>query len=404
MAAPAHTAQAVVLRRTVDTHLLREGTKTMRNLLSKLAVAFSFVLITALTISPALSQDSGQKQDDKDYVVKLGYYNCDHMTAAAVAKDAGIFEELGLKVLVTGNGQVPEAMAAGQMDVGYIGFERMVRAFLKGSPVFMAAQNHLGGSSYIVVRNGINDPKELVGKKLALHKSGPTPETINSEWVSFARSSGIPVEGKNYELFQMADKDQFLALKLGQLDGYLTCDPWASMAEYEGCGHIMRAFTKTESGKWGTCCVYSMNAEFARTHPNLAKKMILAHSRAIQFIYTKPLKSAEIFAKSYSVPLEVALMTIYKKTIAEERTLRWDISLDNVREAVEANIVTNTLDGAAKTSDYVQTALLEQAGTENFDKFIKEKVDPIFPLGITYENWKKKAYEAEGRTLASAVQ
>jgi len=372
--------------------------------MSKSLFAFSFVLIAVLTISPALAQESGPKPEDKDYVVKLGYYNCDHMTAAVVAKDAGIFEELGLKVLVTGNGQVPEAMAAGQMDVGYIGFERMVRSFLKGSPVFMAAQNHLGGSFYLVVRHGINDPKELVGKNLALHKSGPTPEKVTSEWVSFARSSGIPVEGKNYELFQMADKDQFLALKLGQLDGYLTCDPWASMAEYEGCGRIMRAFTKTDSGKWGTCCVYSMNKNFAGAHPDLAKKMILAHSRAIEFIYTRPLKSAEIFAQNYSVPLEVALMTIYKKTVAEDRTLRWDINMDNVREAVDANIVTNTLDGAAKTSDYVQTALLEQAGTENFDKFIKEKVDPVFPLGITYENWKKKAYETEGRKLASAVQ
>lgn len=376
----------------------------MRNLMSKLLLTLSFLVLAAPAATPALSQGTGQNPADKDYVVKLGYYNCDHMTAAPVAKDAGIFEELGLKVQVTGNGQVPEAMAAGQMDVGYIGFERMVRSYLKGAPVFMAAQNHLGGSFYLVARNGLNDPKELVGKKLALHKSGPTPEKVNSEWVSYTRANGIPVEGKNYQLFDMADKDQFLALKLGKLDGYLTCDPWASMAEYDGCGHIMRAFTKTDSGKWGTCCVYSMNREFATAHPDLAKKMILAHSRAIQLIYTKPLKCAEIFAKNYSVPIEVALMTIYKKTVAEERTLRWDVNLDNVREAIEMNIVTNTLDGAARTSDYVQTALLEQAGTDNFDRFIKEKVDPIFPLGITYENWKKKAGEVEGRTIPTAVQ
>ena len=375
----------------------------MGNRISKSAFALLLVLITFVTVQGAFSQGPAQKPEDKDYVVKLGYYNCDHMTAAVVAKDAGIFDELGIKVAITGNGQVPEAMAAGQMDVGYIGFERMVRSFLKGAPVFMAAQNHLGGSFYLVVRNGINDPKELVGKKLAPHKYGPTPETVSSEWVSFTRSAGIPVEGKNYELFQMADKDQFLALKIGQLDAYITCDPWASMAEYDGCGHIMHAFTRTDSGKWGTCCVYSMNKEFARVHPDLAKKMILAHARALQHIYTRPLKSAEIFAKNYNVPLEVALMTIYKKTVAEDRTLRWDVNMENVREAVEANINTNTLDGAAKTADYVQTALLDQAGTDDFDKFIKEKVDPVFPLGTTYEVWKKKAYEVEGQKLASAV-
>ena len=33
-----------------------------------------------------------------------------------------------------------------------------------------------------------------------------------------------------YETFVMADKDEFLAMKTGRLDAYLTCDPWASMA------------------------------------------------------------------------------------------------------------------------------------------------------------------------------
>ena len=45
--------------------------------------------------------------------------------------------------------------------------------------------------------------------------------------------------------------------------------------------------------------------------------------------------------------------------------------------------------------DYLQTELLAQAGTDDFPKFIKDKVDPVFPLGMTYEDWKKKAYAIE---------
>ena len=372
--------------------------------LPMLVAALAFVLVALLILPPAGSQqaDQASKTADKDYVIKLGYYNCDHMTAAPVAKDAGIFEELGLKVEVTGNGSVPEAMAAGQMDIGYIGFERMVRASLKGAPIFAAAQNHLGGSMYIVVRHGINEPKELVGKKLALHKSGSTPEKISGEWVNFANATGIPVEGKNYELFDMADKDQFLALKLGKLDGYLTCDPWGSMAEYDGCGHILHASTKMPSGKWGTCCVFSMNSNFAAAHPDLAKKMILAHSKAIQLIYTHPLKAAEIFEKNYSVPLEVALMTIYKKTVAESRTLTWHLRMENIQEALDWGLKNKILESAGNPADYIRTELLAKSGVDDFDKFIKEKVDPVFPINMTYENWKKKAYEIEGKQLAAA--
>ena len=37
-------------------------------------------------------------EEDADYTVNLGYYNCDHMTAACVGKDSGIFKALGMKV------------------------------------------------------------------------------------------------------------------------------------------------------------------------------------------------------------------------------------------------------------------------------------------------------------------
>lgn len=374
-------------------------------LAARVVIVSILIMLTGFTLPAAFAQESGKptlSAVDKDYVVKLGYYNCDHMTAAPIAKDAGIFEELGLKVEVTGNGQVPQAMAAGQMDVGYIGVERMVRAQVKGSPIFIAAQNHLGGSMYIVVRQGINNPKELVGKKLAIHKSGSTPEKFSGEWLRFATSSGIPVEGKNYELFDMADKDQFLALKLGKLDGYLTCDPWGSMAEHDGCGRIMYAATKMPSGKWGTCCVYSMNSNFASAHPELAKKMILAHARAIQLIYTRPLKAAEIFEKNYSVPLEVGLMTIYKKTVEEDRTLTWDLRMENIREALDWDVKNGILEEMGKPDEYVRTDLLTQSGADNFDKFIKEKVDPVFPVSMAYADWKKKAYAIEGKTPPAA--
>jgi len=150
--------------------------------------------------------------------------------------------------------------------------------------------------------------------------------------------------------------------------------------------------------------VLSMNKNFAETHPELAKKLILAHSKSIQFIYTHPLRTAEIFAKSYSVPLEVALMTIFKKTVEEDRTMRWDVTDENIQEAVNWNLGTKTLDGGAATAGYLNTAYLSEAGTDNFETFIKEKVDTLFPLGMSYDDWKKKAYEVEGRALTALAQ
>ncbi|OPX82421.1 MAG: NMT1/THI5 like protein [Pelotomaculum sp. PtaB.Bin013] len=330
-------------------------------------------------------------------MVNLGYYNCDHMTAACIAKDAGIFKELGLKVNVTGNGKVPEAMAAGQMDVGYIGTEGLMRAYLKGSPIFVAANNHLGGSYYLVASNNIPDAKGLVGKKVAL---GTDAEKNDSCWVRMANEAGIPADSKSYENFDMADKDEFMAMKAGQLAGYLCCDPWGSMAEYDQSGHIVQPLGKLPNGEWGSCCVYSMNQNFAKEHPELAKKMILAHAKAIEYVYTHPVQSAEIFANNYFVPVEVGLMTIYKKTVGEGRTLTWKVDTKNFMDEINYEMSVKTLDKAPGIDEFIQTKLLDESGAGNFDTFIKEKVDPVFPLGMSYEDWKKKAYEMAGKQPA----
>lgn len=333
-------------------------------------------------------------EKDKDYVVKLGYYDCDHMTGACIAKDAGIYDELGLKVEVLGNAKVPEAMAAGQMDVGYVGNSRMMRAFLKGSPIVVGANNHIGGSHYLVASNDIREPKDLLGKKLAI---GTDPEKNNYSWIVMANRLGLPIQGANYEVLNMADKDEYFALKAGKLDGYAACDPWGSMAEYEQTGHIFATMDKLPSGEWGECCAYNLNKNFATEHPELAKLMILSHTKAIEHMYLKPVRSAEIFAENYKVPMEVALMTMWRKTVAEGRTITWTIDLANWQRQIDMELEFGTLDAAPEVSEFIQPQYLNECGADDFDTFIKEKVDPLFPVGMPYEEWKAKAYQLEGK-------
>ena len=64
---------------------------------------------------------------DKNYVVQMGYNNCDHMVASLVGEGSGIFDALGLNVNITKTGQIMQAMASGEMDVGYQGIGGAVR-------------------------------------------------------------------------------------------------------------------------------------------------------------------------------------------------------------------------------------------------------------------------------------
>ena len=156
---------------------------------------------------------------DKDYVVELGYRNCDHMVAALVGEGSGIFDALGLTVNITKTGQIMEAMASGEMDVGYQGIQGAILSVNNGAPLFMAAANHLGGSEYLVVSNDIQKPEDLIGKKLAI---GNEPWK-SPQWSNWAEDLGIPVmtEG-NYEIVDMGETDALLAMKAGQVDCFST--------------------------------------------------------------------------------------------------------------------------------------------------------------------------------------
>lgn len=156
---------------------------------------------------------------DKNYIIELGYNNCDHMVASLIGQGSGIFDALDLNVNVTKTGQIMEAMASGEMDVGYQGINGAIRSVNNGAPLFMAAANHLGGSEYLVVSNDIQDPEDLLGKKLAIGNEA----WKNPQWCNWANSLNIPSETDgNYEIVDMGETDALIAMKAGQIDGFAT--------------------------------------------------------------------------------------------------------------------------------------------------------------------------------------
>lgn len=365
--------------------------------LAKKIQALGLIGMLSISILTGCSSSGEKGKEDgkgnSDYTIKLGYYNCDHMTAAPVAEAVGIYKELGLNVETVGNGKVPEAMAAGQMDAGYIGTRGLVTAIPKGSPIVVAANNHSGGSEYLVVSNDIKDNKELLGQKISTNMDG------DFLWQSdFGPETGLPADSSKYEIVNMdSSKDAYLAFKTGQIKAFTACDPWGSIAEYEGTGKIVSStkFKEENRKEEYNCCSFSLNKNFIKEHEDLAEKLVLAHTKAIQYIYTNPIESAKIFAKYYNVEEEVALMTIYKKTVGEGRTLTWKVSGNEYKNNLKMYEEYKVLEEIPLYDEVVDTSLLEKCGAEDFDKFIKEKVDTVFPEGMSYEDWKLKAEEVD---------
>lgn len=337
-------------------------------------------------------------ESDKGFTIQMGYRDCDHMVASIVGDKAGIYDALGLNVEITKTGKIMEAMSSGEMHVGYQGIQGAIRSVNEGAPLFMAAANHLGGSSYLVVSNEIEKPEDLLGKSLAIGSSADLSPT----WRKWAEDLNIPVELINYEVVDMSDKDSLFALKAGQLDGFWTCDPYASQAVYEGFGKIMGTefgggadIAPTNLEDWGICCIYCINEDFLAEHPELGKRLVLAHALAIKYLYEHPYNAGMMFSEGFGVEPEVALRTVYLKTVGEGRTLTWEFSEKNIENYIkfyyDMSIPEKEIPKINDLEKFMSLDLIESCGVEAFSTFLKEKVEGNFPLGMTYEEWISKA-------------
>lgn len=174
-------------------------------------------------------------EEEKNYTIEMGYFNCDHMVAGIIGEKAGIYKAMGLNVNVTKSAETLKALTSGAMDVGYTGIEGAILAVNKGAPFCMAAANHMGGSRYLVVSNDIKKPEELVGKTIGSMTA--TPE-IDPEFLTWSEKLGIPADAGSYNIVDMGQQDACFALKAGQIDAFTCCDPYASIAEFEGFGKL----------------------------------------------------------------------------------------------------------------------------------------------------------------------
>lgn len=339
---------------------------------------------------------------DKGYVIQMGYNDCDHMVAAIIGDLSGIYEALELEVVVTKTGKIMEAMASGEMAVGYQGIAGAIRAVNEGAPLFMASANHLGGSRYLLVSNEIKTGQDMIGKKLAISAKADT----NPEWIRWANELDIPIGPENYEIVQMSQKDSLFALKAGEIDGITVCDPYASHAEFEGVGHIMGTGwgahdPNDPDSEWGMCCIYTMSEEFRDQHPELANRLVLAHGLSIKYLYEHPYNAAMMFAQGFGTPEEVGLKTVYMKTVAEGRTITWQFGEKNLENYMnyykEYNIPAEETPNINDLEKFMSTDLLESCGIEDFDSFVEaSKIDEEFPVGMTYDEWLVKAKVIDG--------
>lgn len=153
---------------------------------------------------------------------------------------------------------------------------------------------------------------------------------------------------------------------------------------------------------WGICCIYAMSDDFNQEHPELARRLVLAHALAIEYLYKHPYNAGMMFAEGFGVAPEVGLRTVYMKTVTEGRTITWEFSEENLENYIDYfysyNIPEEEIPNIDDIENFMSTDLLETCGIGSFNEFIEKEVNEKFPIGMTYEEWLAKAKTIDGIT------
>lgn len=219
-----------------------------------------------------------------------------------VAIEEGYFEKEGIDLtLVNGFGadKVMTALISGEADIGFMGAEASVYAYLEGAsdPVVNFAQLTQRAGNFVVAREPEDDFQweDLKGKNVLGGRKGGMPEMV-FEYV--LKEKGID-PAADLDINQSIDfGSTAAAFSGGQGDYTIEFEPSATALEEEGAGYVV-ASVGTESG-YVPYTSYSAKKSYIRENPEVIQKFTNALQKGMDFVQTHtPEEIAEVIAPQF---------------------------------------------------------------------------------------------------------
>lgn len=251
----------------------------------KIIAIIAIVVIALVAVGAYFAMGSG------DDTITIGHLPSDHDTAMYVAEAQKQYEAQGLKVKTVqfnNGGDLMNAMASGDVDVGYVGITPVLSSIEKGVPVKVVSGAQIEGSGVVVsADSGINSLADLKGKKIGT----PGAATIQNMIITYAlNQSGVSTD--DVELVAMKAAQMTDALKAGQIDAMICWEPYSSIAVNNGYGKLLENTSEIIPGH--PCCVVAASQSFIDNHPDELKKILAIHENATDFTNENPTEAAAL--------------------------------------------------------------------------------------------------------------
>ncbi|MGX6602327.1 ABC transporter substrate-binding protein [Micromonosporaceae bacterium Da 78-11] len=258
-----------------------------------LAVATAALLTTTVMAACGKDDDdSGSAAGGEAQSIRLGYFpNITH-APALIGVNKGFFQEalgstkLDAKTFNAGPAAI-EALFSGAIDATYIGPNPAINGWAqsKGSGLKIIAGSTSGGAG-LVVKQGINTPADLKGKKIATPQLGNTQDVALRAWL---KSNGLNADQQGGGDVSVLPQDNATALQAfaqGAIDGDWVPEPNLSRMLLESKGKLL----VDEKTLWPNNLFVTthliVTQEFLKKYPATVKKLLQGHLKSLDYIKT----------------------------------------------------------------------------------------------------------------------
>lgn len=240
-------------------------------------------------------------------VIKVGYLPTDHSAALLVAKHNKLYEKNGLNVQtvqISAGSNIVDAVASGDLDIGYVGITPTMQGISKGVPIKVVGAVNLEGSGIVVQPNStITSPADLKGKNIA----SPGVSSIQQVLLQYELIKyNITLKDVNIISMNVFNIPSSLAAR--KVDAYISYEPFVSMAPYQNIGEVL--IYSEDIIKDHPCCVIITREEYIENHPEKLDKFLEIHDNTTKYVNNHPNETANILNQELTTNLDVEHLSL----------------------------------------------------------------------------------------------
>ena len=257
----------------------------------------SFISVVVVVVAAIFSSNLYAEKEK----IRIGWVYAMANAPIIIAEQKGFFAETGLDVEIhsfTSGPIVQQALAAGELDMAYIGSPPVYHWFSHGLDSRILAKVNYGQAAVIVRKDsGIEDLQGLQGKKLAGVKKGSGMDVLLRGYV-LGDKAKIEAD-KDVSVVPMPPGNMGPSVESKVVDGAFIWEPFTSQFELRGDTKVIFDMNQAVP-KYPWYVVMAM-PEALKNKRTAIIKVLAAHKKAVDFLNSSPDAGNDIIAKAFKL-------------------------------------------------------------------------------------------------------